>query len=177
MVQSASVASEPEIRPFRASQRSRRFWPRPANRGFLPISPGKPSEGTSAAIPLAILQRVTYVGAMKASNEPDSPLATPALLTDLADYHAGSIVSRTLLKSPGGSLTLFAFAEGESLSEHTTPHDAIVLIVDGLARITVGGRVHEVASGGSLLMPANVPHAVHAAAPFKMLLVMLRSGD
>ena len=132
---------------------------------------------TSGAVPLAILQQVTYVGAMKASTEPDSLLATPALLTDLADYHAGSIVSRTLLKSPGGSLTLFAFAEGESLSEHTTPHDAVVLIVDGLARITVGGRVHEVSSGGMLLMPANVPHAVYAAAPFKMLLVMLRSGD
>jgi quercetin dioxygenase-like cupin family protein len=114
---------------------------------------------------------------MKASTEPDSPLATPALLADLADYHTGSIVSRTLLKSPGGSLTMFAFAEGESLSEHTTPHDAVVLVVDGLARITVGGRVHEVSSGELLLMPANVPHAVYAEAPFKMLLVMLRSGD
>lgn len=134
-------------------------------------------EGTSAAVPLAILQQVTYVGAMKASTEPDSPLATPAPLADLADYQAGSVVSRTLLKSPGGSLTMFAFAEGESLSEHTTPHDAVVLVVDGVARITVGGRVHEVSAGGTLLMPANVPHAVHAAAPFKMLLVMLRSGD
>ena len=117
------------------------------------------------------------MGAMKASTELESPLATPAILTDLVDYHAGSVVSRTLLKSPGGSLTLFAFAEGESLSEHTTPHDAVVLVVDGLARITVGGLVHEVSSGRSLLMPANVPHAVHAAAPFKMLLVMLRSED
>jgi len=114
---------------------------------------------------------------MKASTEPESPLATPAILTDLVDYNAGSVVSRTLLKSPGGSLTLFAFAEGENLSEHTTPHDADVLVVDGLARITVGGVVHEISSGQSLLMPANVPHAVHAVAPFKMLLVMLRSED
>jgi quercetin dioxygenase-like cupin family protein len=114
---------------------------------------------------------------MKASTEPESPLATPTILTNLVEYHAGSVVSRTLLKSPAGSLTLFAFAEGESLSEHTTPHDAVILVVDGLAQITVGGVVHEVSAGRLLLMPANVPHAVHAAAPFKMLLVMLRSGD
>ena len=102
------------------------------------------------------------------------PLAAPRALADLLDYQEGSVVSRTLVKKPTGTLTLFAFDAGEGLSEHSTPHDAVVHMVDGKARITVGGVPHEVAAGEALLLPARVPHAVHAPVRFKMLLVMIR---
>lgn len=98
----------------------------------------------------------------------------PAALADLALYQEGSVVSRVLLKNRGGSVTLFAFAEGEGLSEHTTPFDALVVVLDGEAAITIGGAPHTVRAGETLRLPADVPHAVHAARPFRMLLTMLR---
>jgi quercetin dioxygenase-like cupin family protein len=102
------------------------------------------------------------------------PLATPQSLDGLLDYQEGAVLSRTLIKKPTGTLTLFAFDAGEGLSEHSTPHDAVVEVVDGTARITVGGVAHEVEAGEALLLPANVPHALHAVSRFKMLLVMIR---
>jgi len=102
-------------------------------------------------------------------------LATaPADLAGLIDYSEGSVVSRILLKRGVGTLTLFAFDQGQGLSEHTTPFDAFVLIVDGRAELTIGGNKHELAAGQTIVMPADVPHAVHAADRFKMLLVMIR---
>ena len=84
------------------------------------------------------------------------------------------MVSRTLIKKDSGTLTLFAFDEGEGLSEHSTPHDALVEILEGTAEITVGGTPHQVSMGEGLLLPASVPHALTAMTPFKMLLVMIK---
>lgn len=100
--------------------------------------------------------------------------AGAADLAGLVDYAAGAVVSRTLLKRSKGTLTLFAFDEGQGLSEHTAPFDAAVLVVDGRALWTVGGREIEVRAGQFLVMPANVPHAVRAPERFKMLLTMIR---
>ena len=96
-------------------------------------------------------------------------------LADLAAFQDGAVVSRVLLKNAGGSVTLFAFAEGEALSEHATPSDALLLVTEGEAEVTVAGAPHRVRAGETLRLPADVPHAVHAAQPFRMLLVMLRA--
>jgi quercetin dioxygenase-like cupin family protein len=90
-------------------------------------------------------------------------------------YFDESVVSKTLLKKDAGNITLFAFEAGQGLSEHTAPFDAVVYIVDGEAEITIGGASQTVAAGEMLIMPANIPHAVHAVQRFKMLLVMIRS--
>jgi len=97
------------------------------------------------------------------------------VITSLADYQDGSIVSRALLNKEGGSVTLFAFDQGQELSEHTTPHDALVLLIDGEAEIRIGGTPHRLKQGEVLLLPAGIPHAVKATARFRMLLAMLRS--
>ncbi len=90
-------------------------------------------------------------------------------------YFDESVVSKTLLKKDAGNITLFAFEAGQGLSEHTAPFDAVVYIVDGEAQITIGGERQSVAAGEMLIMPANIPHALHAAQRFKMLLIMIRS--
>jgi quercetin dioxygenase-like cupin family protein len=109
------------------------------------------------------------------SAEPATATAEVARLTDLVQYQDGSIVSRTLVKRGSGSVTVFAFAAGQAISEHTVPHDALVLVVDGEAEVTVGGRMHRLRSGDTIVMPAGQPHAVKAATRFKMLLTMLRA--
>jgi quercetin dioxygenase-like cupin family protein len=96
-------------------------------------------------------------------------------LAGLVDYQEGSVVSRTIIDRQTGTVTLFAFAEGQGLSEHTAPFDALVQVVDGEAEISIAGQPHRVAAGGFIIMPANRPHALRAAKPFKMLLVMIRS--
>jgi quercetin dioxygenase-like cupin family protein len=101
-------------------------------------------------------------------------IATPAALAELVSYQAGSVVSRTLLKNAGGSLTLFAFGEGQGLSEHTTPHEAAILVLDGSAQVTIADRTESVPAGAMIHLPASVPHALQAEVPFKMLLTMLR---
>jgi quercetin dioxygenase-like cupin family protein len=101
--------------------------------------------------------------------------ATAQPVADLVQYQEGAIVSRILIKTPAGSVTAFAFAAGQSLSEHTVPFDALVQLLDGEADITIAGRPHHLAAGQVIVMPANQPHAVRAATPFKMLLTMLRS--
>lgn len=111
---------------------------------------------------------------MASKKGPDHPLATPANLAGLLDYQAGSVVSRTLVKKPTGTLTVFAFDGGEGLSEHSTPHDAVVEVLDGTVEITVGGEAYTVSAGEGLLLPASVPHALRAVTPFKMLLVMIK---
>jgi len=89
-------------------------------------------------------------------------------------YADGSVVSKTMLNSEAGTVTLFSFASGQGLSEHTAPYDAMVYILDGEAKITIGGKPQAVATGDMLIMPANIPHALLAEKPFKMLLVMIR---
>jgi len=90
------------------------------------------------------------------------------------EYADSSVVSKTLLNSLAGTVTLFSFDAGQGLSEHTAPFDAMVYLLDGEARITIGGNPQEVASGEMLSMPAGVHHALFAEKPFKMLLVMIR---
>jgi quercetin dioxygenase-like cupin family protein len=93
----------------------------------------------------------------------------------LVEYQPGSVVSRTLIKKSAGTITAFAFDAGEGLSEHTAPYDALILGVDGIAEISIGKRVHRVAAGQLLRLPAGEPHAVKAITQFKMILVMIRA--
>lgn len=112
--------------------------------------------------------------------QPDHPIDTPRSLADLVAYQPGSVVSRVIFRNEGGVMTLFAFAEGEGLTEHSSPHDAVVQVLDGRVRITVGDGEHEVAAGEMLHLPASVPHALQGGPAFKMLLTLLkkpRSGD
>jgi quercetin dioxygenase-like cupin family protein len=102
-------------------------------------------------------------------------VAHPETLAELVDYAADSVVSKTILDKPVGTLTLFAFDAGQSLSEHTAPYDAVVQVLDGRGRLTIGGEDVEVAAGQIIIMPANVPHAVTADERFKMLLTMVRA--
>ena len=108
---------------------------------------------------------------MDAVGMPDGP----ARLADLVAVQPGSVVSRTLVKKEKGTVTLFAFDAGQGLSEHTAPFDALVHVLDGEAEVVLGGKAHRVAAGEALLMPANVPHALMAIRPFKMLLTMVRA--
>lgn len=96
-------------------------------------------------------------------------------LDTLIGYAEDSIVSKTVLDKHAGTLTLFAFARGQKLSEHTSPYDAVVQVVDGRARVSIGGQDQDVAAGELIIMPAHVPHAVTAVEPFKMLLTMIRT--
>ncbi|CAK8711029.1 MAG: Cupin domain-containing protein [Candidatus Electronema aureum] len=96
-------------------------------------------------------------------------------LTELAAYQEGAVVSKTLLSKLTGTVTLFAFDVDQGLSEHTAPFDAMVQILDGEADITVGGQPFHLQQGEMIIMPAQVPHALHAVKPFKMLLTMIRS--
>ena len=97
-------------------------------------------------------------------------------LHELTDYVPGSVVSRILLKNTAGTITLFAFDAGQGLSEHTAPFDAVVQVLDGEAMLTIGGTDMPAVAGETVLMPANVPHALHATKPFKMLLTMIRGS-
>ena len=90
------------------------------------------------------------------------------------DYAGGSVVSKTILDKKTGTLTLFAFDQGQGLSEHTSPYDATVHIVDGVAELTVGGVPNQVKAGELFIMPAGVPHSLRAVERFKMLLIMIR---
>jgi len=96
-------------------------------------------------------------------------------LNALVSYQKKSVVSKQLLSKKAGTLTLFAFDKGEGLSEHTAPYDATILILDGKARITIGGKAKTVEKDEMIIMPANIPHAVKATERFKMLLIMIRS--
>ncbi|NNF99515.1 MAG: cupin domain-containing protein [Desulfobacteraceae bacterium] len=103
-----------------------------------------------------------------------APIGEPFGLSEHVTYAIGSVVSKTLLKKDIGNITLFSFDAGQGLSEHTAPFDATVYILDGEAQITIGGNTSRVAAGQMLIMPANVPHALHAEKQFKMLLIMIR---
>ena len=95
-------------------------------------------------------------------------------LLGLVEYAKDSIVSKTILNKSVGTITLFAFDQGQSLSEHTSPYDAVVQVLDGSTRITIGGENKTVTQGQIIIMPANIPHDVNAESRFKMLLTMIR---
>ena len=101
--------------------------------------------------------------------------AQPQNLIDLASYQDGSVVSRALIKKKTGTVTLFAFDQGEALSEHTAPFDAMVYILDGKAEIIISGNSNILEKGNMIIMPANEPHALKAIERFKMMLIMVRS--
>jgi quercetin dioxygenase-like cupin family protein len=101
--------------------------------------------------------------------------AQPQNLIDLVNYQEGSVVSRTLIKKKTGTVTLFAFDQGEALSEHTAPFDAMVYILDGKAEIKISGNSNILEKGNMIIMPANEPHALKAVERFKMMLTMVRS--
>jgi quercetin dioxygenase-like cupin family protein len=101
-------------------------------------------------------------------------ISQPSQLIALADYQEGSVVSRTIINKKTGTVTFFAFDEGQGLSEHTAPFDALVYILDGEAEITISGKPVKVREGEMLIMPANQPHALRALKKFKMLLIMVR---
>lgn len=109
------------------------------------------------------------------TTEKESIMARALGLGDMVAYQDGSVVSRTLLDKKTGTITVFAFAEGEGLSEHTAPFDAFVQVIDGSAEIVIDGVKHVVHGGEMIIMPANKPHSLRAARQFKMLLVMIRS--
>ncbi len=102
-------------------------------------------------------------------------MSEPSKMVDLVDYQDGSVVSRTIIKKKTGTVTLFAFAQGEELSEHTAAYDALVHIIDGEAEIKVSGTTFHLHSGEMVVLPANAPHAVSAVEPFKMILTMIKS--
>jgi quercetin dioxygenase-like cupin family protein len=101
--------------------------------------------------------------------------ATVAKVAELVNYQDGAVVSREIVKKPTGNVTIFAFDEGQGLSEHTAPFDALVQIMDGDAEIMISGRSHQLQGGEMILMPAGQPHALKAIKRFKMILTMIRS--
>ena len=95
-------------------------------------------------------------------------------LSDMIAYQEGAVVSRTIIDKQTGTVTLFAFDAGEGLSEHTTPYDAMVLILDGEVEIRIGGDDHNLKKDEMIIMPADIPHALRATSRFKMLLIMIK---
>jgi len=102
-------------------------------------------------------------------------LARVSRLVDLIAYQSGSVVSRTIIDKKTGTVTLFSFDEGQGLSEHTAPFDALVYLLDGEAEVTISGKPLRLREGEMTIMPANQPHALKAVKRFKMLLTMIRS--
>jgi quercetin dioxygenase-like cupin family protein len=99
----------------------------------------------------------------------------PQDINQLINYQEASVVSREIVNKQGGTITLFAFDKGQGLSEHRAPYDALVLVTEGTAEISISGKINQVKSGQILLMPANNPHAVKAIERFKMLLTMIKA--
>ena len=95
-------------------------------------------------------------------------------MAGLVEYQTGSVVSRAVIQKKTGTVTLFAFDEGQGLSEHTAPFDALVCLLDGQAEIIISGKSHMLKQGEMIIMPADEPHALKAVGKFKMMLVMIR---
>jgi len=124
---------------------------------------------------LACIQTRTYKEDEMSSTGSEIAGAEALPLTDLVNYQEGSVVSRVILKRDKGNVTVFALDEGQGLSEHTSPFDALVQVVEGDAEVTVAGRPIAVKLGEVILLPAEKPHAVKAITRFKMALTMIRS--
>ena len=108
-------------------------------------------------------------------NTPEGLVAEVNRLVDLVAYQKESVVSRTIIDKKTGTVTLFSFDEGQGLSEHTAPFDALVYLLDGEAEISISGKPLHLREGEMVIMPANQPHALKAVKRFKMLLTMIRS--
>jgi quercetin dioxygenase-like cupin family protein len=96
-------------------------------------------------------------------------------LSSLVTYQKGAVVSRTVIDKTAGTVTLFSFDQGQGLSEHTAPFDALVNVLDGEVEITIAGKPSRVKQGEMIIMPANQPHALKALTRFKMMLVMVKA--
>jgi quercetin dioxygenase-like cupin family protein len=110
-----------------------------------------------------------------ANHKKDPLVAEASDLASLIDYQEGSVVSRTLIDKTSGTVTLFAFDEGQGLSEHTAPYDAMVYVLDGTVEVTITGKPVMLRPREMTIMPANQPHALAAKSRFKMLLIMIKS--
>ena len=95
--------------------------------------------------------------------------------TAKVEYSAEGIVSNRVLQKEKGNVSLFAFDKDQQLSEHSAPFDALIQVLDGKAKILIDGKPYELTTGQSIIMPANIPHAVYAVEKFKMLLTMIKS--
>lgn len=104
----------------------------------------------------------------------ETPVAEVTRLAELVNYQQGAVVSRTILHRATGTVTLFAFDEGQGLSEHTAPFDALAHLLEGSAEIVVSGKRLSTHAGEAVLMPAHQPHSLKALTKFKMLLTMIR---
>ena len=126
---------------------------------------------------LIIKLSIWLKGIMELKQKPavdQSLLSTISSAKDLVEYQNGAVVSRTIIKKPTGTVTFFAFDEGEALSEHTAPFDAIVNILDGEAEITISDKGYLLTEGEMIILPANKSHALKAIKKFKMMLTMLK---
>jgi quercetin dioxygenase-like cupin family protein len=115
------------------------------------------------------------MSSQQAQNKGEMVGAEVVRIVELVNYQDGAVVSRTIVKRSTGTLTLFAFDEGEGLSEHTSAFDAVAHLLEGEAEITISGKVLRAAAGEAILMPANQPHSLKALGRFKMLLTLIRS--
>jgi quercetin dioxygenase-like cupin family protein len=115
------------------------------------------------------------MGSQQAQSKREISVAEVVRLLDLVNYQEGAVVSRTLVNRATGTVTLFAFDDGQGLSEHTAPFDALAYLLEGEAEITVSGKPLRTTAGEAVLMPANQPHSLKALSRFKMLLTMIRS--
>lgn len=97
-------------------------------------------------------------------------------INEMIDYSKGGVISKQVLKNAAGNITLFSFDEGQGLTEHIAPFDAMVQVLEGEVEIRIGGQPHLLKQGDSIIMPANVPHALQAIKAFKMLLTMIKGA-
>ncbi|NMB35475.1 MAG: cupin domain-containing protein [Firmicutes bacterium] len=97
-------------------------------------------------------------------------------LVDFIDYQSGAVVSKEMMNKDTGTVTVFAFDEGQGLSEHTAPFDALVQIIDGTAEIVISGEKYLLQAGEMIIMPAHEPHALKAVQKFKMMLTLIKAG-
>lgn len=116
------------------------------------------------------------MSSQQGGNKREIPVAEAVHLIDLVNYQEGAVVSRAIVNRPTGTITLFAFDEGQGLSEHTAPFDALAHVLEGEAEIVVSGKALPTKAGGAVLMPAHQPHSLKAVTKFKMLLTMIRSA-
>jgi quercetin dioxygenase-like cupin family protein len=96
-------------------------------------------------------------------------------MTSLAEYQEGSVVSRTLIDKKAGTVTFFAFDEGQGLSEHVAPYDALVSVLDGEVEVAISAKIYRIKEGEMIILPANKPHALKAIRKFKMMLIMIKA--
>ena len=109
--------------------------------------------------------------------EKGNVLGRQLVVKDLLAYQEEAVISRTLIDKTAGTVTVFAFDEGQGLSEHTAPFDAMVHVLDGEVEIKISGRPFHLKAGEMIVMPGNNPHSLRAITAFKMMLTMIRSED